>query len=145
MKLYQCQPELRKVVQDLARAPNGIKTFVLGLTDENFLPEARAVLNDMAVAGETDDNGRHFEIGRLDELQQRLMATAGGLVPCIYDLGEIVQFADRLQISIDGQIIPRDPNRGNGWAVVNGQIEFSGDACAQLRDGLAHEVRAECQ
>jgi len=123
----------------------GIKTFVLGLTDENFIEQARDVLDEMAVTGQTAVNGRHFEVGRLEELQRQLAATAGGLVPCIYDLGEIVQFADRLEVMIDGQVIPRDQTRTSGWAVVGERIEFTGVACSQLRDGRAHEVRAECR
>jgi len=123
----------------------GIKTFVLGLTDENFLPEARGVLDEMAVAGQTAVDGRHFEVGRLDELQRQLAATAGGLVPCIYDLGEVLRFADRLEVSIDGQVVQRDRTRTTGWAIVDDQLEFTGAACAQLRDGRAHEVRAECR
>ena len=124
---------------------SGIRTFVLGLTDDNFLPEAREVLDEMAVTGMTAVDGRHFEIDRLDTLQRQLTATAGGLVPCRYDLSGQEAFADQLNVSIDGQMIPRDPNRMNGWSVQGAQIEFHGEACQTLRDGRAHEVRAECR
>jgi hypothetical protein len=39
--------------------------------------------------------------------------------------------------------VARDPI--NGWELVDGQLVLNGRACADLRDGNAHEVLAACQ
>jgi hypothetical protein len=133
------------VVEDLAR--RGINTFVLGIIDDGFTDDVRPLvhqtLNRMAVAGGTAINGRHFEVGSLDEMRRQLAATAGGLVPCVYDLQELAAHADQVTVSIDGQVVPRDPV--NGWDLVDGVLVLNGRACASLRDGGAHEVLAACQ
>jgi len=130
-------------VQDLARA--GIKTIVLGIASEEFMPESRAVLDRMAVAGQTDLDGRHFEVGRVDDLEQSLTAAAGNLAPCTYDLGALANEADRLVLTIDGQDVPRDRAHQNGWDLTGNSVEFYGASCQSLRDGRAHEISATCQ
>ena len=129
-------------VERLAEA--GIRTMVLGITDDDFIPESRQVLDDMATAGETAVNGRHFEVADLDELQQSIVAAAGSLAPCSYDLQALAAEADRLRVQVDGQPVDRDPNRVRGWDVVDGALEFFGESCQALRDGRAHQVVATC-
>ena len=85
------------------REDSGIQTFVLGLTSEDFLAEARQVLDDMAVAGGTDLNGRHFEVASTVALQRRLIETAGSVAPCRYALGDAAEFVDLLEVRVDGQ------------------------------------------
>lgn len=134
-----------EVVETLARS--GISTFVLGIVDDGFTDDVRPLvhqtLNRMAVAGGTAVDGRHFEIGSLPELRRQLAATAGGLVPCVYDLEQLVDHVERINVSIDGMPVARDPV--NGWDFVDGQLVLNGRACTSLRDGRAHEVLADCQ
>ncbi|MEE2757286.1 MAG: vWA domain-containing protein [Myxococcota bacterium] len=127
------------------RMAQGIRTFVLGLTGDGFLPEARRVLDDMAVAGGTAVNGRHFEVDTVDALARQLISTAGSVVPCRYDLGALADQADEITVTIDGMAYPRDRNRANGWDVDGDVIEFFGNACLALRDGYAHEIQAQCE
>ncbi len=133
------------VVESLAR--RGISTFVLGIVDDGFSDDVRPLvhqtLNRMAVAGRTAVDGRHFEIGSLPELRRQLAATAGGLVPCVYDLEALAEHVDEITVSIDGQEVARDPV--NGWDFRDGQLVLNGRACASLRDGRAHEVLADCR
>ncbi len=131
-------------VTQLQRA-QGIKTFVLGLTGDGFLPEARRVLDDMAIAGGTAVNSRHFEVDTVAALARQLISTAGSVVPCRYDLGALASRADDLTVSIDGTPYPRDRTRTNGWDVDGEVIEFFGNACLALRDGYAHEIEAQCE
>ena len=58
-----------------------IETMVLGITDDDFLPEARRVLDAMAVAGGSAVDGRHFEVNSLDAIGQQILASAGRVVP----------------------------------------------------------------
>ena len=139
-----CLDDQRTVskVGDLAAA--GIQTIVLGIASEEFMPESRAVLDRMAVAGETDLDGHHFEVNRVADLERNLTEAAGNLAPCTYDLGALAEFADSLNILIDGREINRDQSHQNGWDIANGNVEFFGAACQSLRDGAAHEISANC-
>lgn len=128
-------------VQQLAN--DGIKTLVLGIASDEFMPAARSVLDGMAVAGGTAQNGRHLEVGRVDELERTLTAAAGQLAPCTYDVGALAGQSDALNINIDGQTVPRDESGLNGWDIIGSDLEFFGDACNQLRDGRAHRIGAE--
>ena len=127
------------------RARQQIETMVLGITDDGFLPEARRVLDAMAVAGGSAVDGRHFEVNSLDAIGQQILASAGRVVPCRYALGGAAAFVDRLIISIDDMPIMRDPSRQNGWDVDGDAIEFFGSACRALRDGYAHEITGICE
>ena len=98
----------------------------------------------MAVAGGTDLNGRHFEVASTAALQRRLIETAGSVAPCRYALGDAAEFVDLLEVRVDGQLVPRDVNRVNGWDLSGTDIEFFGAACSALRDGRAHEIQAAC-
>ena len=99
----------------------------------------------MAVAGQTDVDGQHYEVNRVADLEQSLTAAAGQLAPCTYHLGALGAHADNLVISIDGNVIFRDTRHENGWDVDGESVEFFGPACQLLRDGAAHEISADCQ
>ena len=40
---------------------------------------------------------------------------AGSIRPCSFDLEDLGEFGNDLQLVIDGMVIPNDPNRENGW------------------------------
>lgn len=142
-----CLDNQRTVNKVQQLADEGIKTMVLGIASDEFMPAARSVLDGMAVAGGTAQNGRHMEVGRVDELERALTAAAGQLAPCTYELGELADHSDDLNVTIDGQQIQRDESGRNGWDVDGTELEFYGEACNRLRDGRAHRIGAEsnCQ
>jgi hypothetical protein len=139
-----CLDDQRTVTKVEELAAEGIQTIVLGIASEEFMPESRAVLDRMAVAGGTALEGRHFEVNRVADLERNLTEAAGNLAPCTYDLGQFAEFEESLSISIDGNEVPRDPSHQNGWDISNGSVEFFGVACQSLRDGDAHEISAGC-
>jgi hypothetical protein len=139
-----CLDDDRTANKVAALAQQGIRTIVLGIASDEFMPASRAVLDRMAVAGQTDLDGRHFEVGRVHDLEGRLTAAAGNLAPCTYDLGELAEQADQLVLSIDGQAVPRDRSHRSGWDLTGSSVEFFGDSCMSLRDGGAHEIAAGC-
>ncbi len=142
-----CLDNQRTVNKVQQLADDGIKTMVLGIASDEFMPAARSVLDGMAVAGGTAQNGRHLEVGRVNELERALTAAAGQLAPCTYDVGALAGQSEDLNITIDGEPIPRDESGRNGWDINGSDLEFFGDACNQLRDGQAHRIGAEanCQ
>ncbi len=140
-----CLDDNRTVNKVRELAQQGIKTIVLGMTGQNFLAEARAVLDRMAVAGGTAVDGRHFEVDRVDDLADAIAATAGSIAPCTYELGEMANNADQLVISIDGEEVPRDQSQQHGWDIQDGMLEFFGESCQSLRDGRAHAIDAACR
>ena len=110
------------------RARQQIETMVLGITDDDFLPEARRVLDAMAVAGGSAVDGRHFEVNSLDAIGQQTRVRRTRRT-CRYALGGA--FVDRLIISIDDMRIMRDPSRQTAGMSMVIRSSF-GSACRAL-------------
>jgi len=104
----------------------------------------RPTLSRLAVAGGRDNNGSYFEVTNLDELAASVQAVAGSVRPCSFDLEDLGNFGNDLQLTIDGMVVPNDPNRQNGWYAENGVLTLYGGACAAIRDGRAHTISAQC-
>ena len=119
-----CLDNQRTVNKVQQLADEGIKTMVLGIASDEFMPAARSVLDGMAVAGGTAQNGRHMEVGRVDELERSLTAAAGQLAPCTYELGELAESSEDLNVTIDGQSVQRDESGRDGWNVDGTELEF---------------------
>lgn len=146
----------------------GIKTVVVGLTiglpsedacingDEcryggqacvngtcrNLAPE---VLSAISRAG-GDPRGTYFSASDLTNIEAQITSATGSVAPCVFNIEEIpVNFYDRLAVYIDGEVIPNDPNRTNGWIADRGVLEFFGPACESLRDGNSHRIGARCE
>ena len=104
------------------------------------------LLDAMAVAGGRAVDGRHLQVEALEDLENALMAAAGSLAPCSYDLSSFPpELFPQLQLLIDGEEVPRDPQRMNGWEIIDGQLELFGATCDRLRDGAAHSITARCE
>ena len=104
----------------------------------------RPTLSRLAVAGGRDNNGSYFEVTNLDELAASVQAVAGSIRPCSFDLEALGDFGNDLQLTIDGMVIPNDPDRQNGWYAEEGVLTLYGSACAAIRDGRAHTISAQC-
>ncbi len=102
------------------------------------------LLDDMAVAGNTAVDGRHYEVSDLGELERQVRAAAGSLIPCLYDLGSADAKLDEIVVTIDDRPIDRDSSRSDGWEAGAGRLEFFGEACEVLHDGRVHDVRTHC-
>ena len=161
-----CLDDVETLNAVTALAMDGIRTLVLGISiglpdegaciagqcftdgqvciNDRCVNQAPKVLDAMAVAGQTDVNGRHYAVEDLAQIQQRLTAVAGSIAPCTYGLDQLAEFSDRLRVAIDDVEILRDPTRMNGWDVVDGLLELYGAACEKLRDGAPHTLSATC-
>ena len=120
---------------------NGCPNGTTGQCVDRLRPTLRA----FAEAGGLSDNGDFFEVSNLGDLPAAISQTAASVRPCTFDLEDIANVNDALTVTIDGNEIPNDPNRMNGWYAENGILTLYGNACATIRDGRAHAIAAQCE
>lgn len=127
-----------QAVRDLQGA--GIRTFVVGIPGTAAVSD---LLDQMAVAGGTDVGGRHFAVTDLGELVNTLRSATGSTVPCTYEFPEAPARPEDIVVTIDGEVIPRDPSGINGWNLERDRfLELYGAACGLIRDGQPHAIEA---
>ena len=127
-----------QAVRDLLLA--GVRTFVVGIPGTSGVSD---LLDQMAVAGETANAGRHYAVTDATQLVEALRTTTGSTVPCDYEFPEIPEDVENIVVTIDGVEIPRDPTGTNGWNIARETfLQFYGSACGTLRDGNSHAVEA---
>jgi hypothetical protein len=118
---------------------DGVPTFVLGFGgDVNNFPDT---LQSMAQAGGTGD---YFAANSPEQLAAALDAIASevGLPACSFRLDHTPDDPTALTATQDGQTVPRDPSRTEGWdydATTN-TITFYGNACDSIRQGNVAQV-----
>lgn len=116
----------------------GIDTYVLGVPGSDIVSD---LLDDMAVIGGTDIDGRHFAVDDGPLLLETLRDTAGSLAPCEYSISDGPDGARVVEVRVDGEIVPNDVT--NGWVSdADGDIVLNGTACEGLRDGREHRLEA---
>ena len=112
-----------------ALAARGIKTYVVGFGNEVNAQN----LSEMAVSGGTARNAmpRYFQADSPAELTSAFGAIAQGAVGCDFKLGKTPPDPSKIFVSVNGQLIPRDPNRVAGWEYTAGsdRVTLYGPAC----------------
>lgn len=127
-----------QAVRDLLLS--GVRTFVVGIPGTSGVSD---LLDQMAVAGETANAGRHYAVTDATQLVEALRTTTGSTVPCDYEFPEIPEDVENIVVTIDGVEVARDPSGVNGWNIARETfLQFYGSACGTLRDGNAHAVEA---
>jgi hypothetical protein len=134
-----CLDDRRTIDTVLNLNLDGVKTFVIGIPGSE---EFATVLDEMAIAGGTAVNNQHYAVSSADELSNALSATTGNLVPCVYEVEQPVDDVNSVIVRIDGIPIPHDVTHVNGWDYMDSNLHFYGEACAMLRDGEHHGIRA---
>ncbi len=123
----------------------GISTFVVGF-GENINPVS---LSEMGEAGGVPASAEtpYYRAG-LDDLGAALSAVVQGL-QCWYSLEVPDEDRDRLEVSLDGDIIPFDPTGLEGWryAEAADAVVFAGQACDRLltREVDTIDLRLRCE
>lgn len=125
-----------------ALAGDGVSTFVLGFGGSvNNHPD---ILQAMAQAGGT---GNYFAANSPAELSTALDAIAGevGLPSCTIRLDYEPKDQEFVAVYQDGEAVPRDPSRQEGWEydAANNTVSFYGAACDAIRSGDVSQVRIE--
>jgi hypothetical protein len=126
-----------------AAAAAGIPTFVLGITDVGD-DEAIATLDRMAVAGGKPRAGmpRYYPAVNRAQLDGALAAIALAVTSCVFPLAAPPLDPGFVGVTVDGQLIARDPTHTQGWDyVMNGKgVEIFGPECNDLKNGTALSV-----
>jgi hypothetical protein len=118
----------------------GIAVFVVGVATTN--DNATEALNDMAVAGgmpRPDPNPlatRYYLANTQSELVSSLRAITGEVASCVFPLSSPPPVPSNIGLKLDGELLPRDPDRQNGWEYTGAgytAVEVYGPACAQIQ------------
>lgn len=112
----------------------GIPTFVIGISTGS---DAEMTLNEMAKAGlrPRAATPQYYPVANQADLVTAMQQIAGQIVSCTFPLATPPMRPDLVDITIDGNKVPRDPTHMNGWDFNpgNGSIQFYGAACTGLQ------------
>jgi hypothetical protein len=130
-----------RAIKDAAAA--GLPTFVIGF-EENDDPGAVETLDRMAVAGGRPRPGmrRFYPAANRADLDAALHAITLSLTSCVFPLAVPPLDPGFVGVTVDDQLIPRDPTHAQGWdyAMKGSAIEIFGSACADLKSGASMSV-----
>jgi hypothetical protein len=126
-----------------AAAAAGIPTFVLGIVDVGDA-DAIATLDRMAVAGGEPRGGmpRHYSANNRAQLDAALAAITNAITNCVFPLAVPPLDPGFVGVTVDGQLIARDPTHAEGWdySIKGLGVEIFGSACTDLKNGAALSV-----
>jgi hypothetical protein len=118
-----------------------VKTFVVG-----FGAEVDAtMLSNMAVNGGTARNTtpRYYQADDQQGLNAAFNSIAAGAVGCDFKLSKTPPNPNDISVYVNGQLIPRDPQRKVGWEYTGGsdRVTLYGTVC----DAVASDPSAKVQ
>jgi hypothetical protein len=124
-----------------ALATAGIRTFVVGMPGSAVYA---TLLDQLATAGGTAraTSPRYYRVDSTDgaALATTLSQVAARVVgTCTLPLGSEPDDANRVNVFLDGQPVPRDPT--DGWRVEGKTVELLGATCARVLSGDVLNVR----
>ena len=98
------------------------------------------------MGGNTD----YYAVTDQMSLLNALKVIAGSVISCQIELSSAPQFPDKVKVYVDGQEVPRDETKMNGWDYTdstNKTLELYGPACDKIQDGENHDITAtfECK
>jgi Mg-chelatase subunit ChlD len=118
----------------------GFPVFVVGVATSD--DDATDALNDMAVAGgmprQDDDplGTRYYLANTQSELVSALRTITGEVASCVFPLSSPPPVPNNIGLRLDGELLPRDPSRQNGWEYAGDgyrAVEVYGPACGQIQ------------
>ncbi|MFO0616863.1 MAG: vWA domain-containing protein [Polyangiaceae bacterium] len=140
-----CLDDARTVstIEDLAK--RGIPTYVIGIAaaDDTFI----GVLDEMADAGgraRVGEDPRFYPVASAADFDLALATIRDQVGACTYLTRSIPDPGGTIVVRVDGAEVPFDPTGADGWSwsdLSNGELVFTGDACASLTSG-SHTVQA---
>jgi len=122
----------------------GVHTFVVGIATGS---QEDMVLNQMAMAGGEPRPGgppSYYQVTSTASLVSVINMIAGQIISCTFPLQMRPPYPDRVTVSANGMMVPRDPTHVNGWDYGPGMmsIVFYGMWCQNLQNGTINDVRA---
>lgn len=143
---YSCLDDARAIDSVRRTATTDrIPVYVIGI-GSNEDPEFFDVLEQMAVAGgrARATAPRHYPAQSESDLTSALTTIRDSVARCTYLTPSAPTDPDDIAVQIDGQRIPRDVSKQNGWDWVDreyGEIAFFGPACERAQ-GAASRAAA---
>lgn len=144
-----CLDDARAVTSITALASIDVPTYVIGI-DGDPDPELSRVLTRLAVAGGRPnplDPGRgYYSVTRPTDLGAALTVIEASIARCTLELEGPAPMDAPTTVTIDGDVIPHDPTRTDGWEWSTdgeGHIELFGPACDRAQDGARHELELD--
>ena len=136
------------VIDDI-QTNQGVPVFVIGLPGT---AEYESLLDAMAIAGGVPQMGAatdYYAVTDASSLSQALQTIAVSVISCQITLETAPDNPNGVQVYIDGQSVPHDMSKMNGWDYTDDTyttIELYGAACDLLQDGAEHDLTAtfEC-
>ncbi len=132
---YYCLDDARSVRAVQRIANDDVPVFVIGITDEEDRPELRATLDSLAVAGgrpQTSGPTRYYDVRNAEQLAQAMSVVTDSISRCTFYLPVGWQIAEVEELTIDGNPVPRDRTRTDGWDLTDperGELTLYGSAC----------------
>lgn len=119
---------IRSVAED-----QKIPVYVIGIGSTER-PEFLRVLDDMAIAGgrPRPTAPRHYNVQSASDLTSALTSIRDSVAKCTYLTPSAPVDPNRINVEINGTVIPRDQTKTNGWDWIDqtfGWLGFFGDAC----------------
>jgi hypothetical protein len=138
---YSGEPESVDAISDALRA--GIPTYVIGIGTQTAEEQ---VLNQMARSGgkARPESIAYYPAHSQDEVASVVEKITSGITTCTKQLSRVPPSIDHVFVSADGQSVPRDPSRTEGWSFGpdNKTIHLHGSFCQRLQAGALNELRA---
>jgi hypothetical protein len=130
-------------VKALFSRPNMVRTYVIGFGSA-INPTG---LTNMAIGGGTARTltPRYYQADNQADLDQALKTISNSAQLCSFTLSRTGLDPAALSVSIDGQLVPRDPSRTSGWDFDPGtsRTTLFGSACEVLANTPTARVEVE--
>ncbi len=133
---YNCLDDERvlRVIEGISGGL-GVPVFVVGIDDPSR-PDLADLLDEMAVTGgrprPEPSERRFYSVRRPEELGEALGSITESIARCVFTVSPRAAGSPRLEVRLDGELIPYDPDRLFGWDwtdVAAGELTFFGEAC----------------
>jgi hypothetical protein len=124
-----------------AAAATGYHTFVVGVGGGGSATR-NALLNQLALAGleavqsPNPLSARYYEASDRTSLDLALQAITGTVLGCVLPLSSPPPAPDNVRVTLDSQVIARDPSHAEGWDYTDSRnvaVQLYGLACAAFR------------
>jgi hypothetical protein len=143
-----CLDDVRTLgrLQDIT--DGGLPTWVIGIQD-GADPLFNDVLDRMAVAGGRPRNGTplYYPATSPAQLEQALVEIRDQVGACTFLTASVPDALGNIRVFLDGQQVFEDPAHVEGWSWVdrrNGELVFSGQACARASQGAVVTANVGC-
>lgn len=130
-----CLDDDRTVSEVSRLAAQGVPTYVVGIDGDNQ-PELITVLSQLAVAGGRPNPASaarpYYSVRRREDLTRAFEQIQRQVSRCVFSVSPGVAAGATVNVTLDGQLIARDPMRQGGWDWSDAErttLALAGEAC----------------